>query len=203
MPHRFGSDPEQVIEEAARIICDDGVADYRLALRLAAQEFKMPRLAHSIDKRKIEARVIERQQLFGGDTYRKHLADMRKLGRRLMTFLSDCSPCLAGSTVSGAIGLDHRVQVHVICEPAEAVELRLINANLSFEQGERRYRFAGGLEEVVPLLHVEVDGIGADIAVFDEHSRRSPPLSQVDGKPAKRLRLPELEAVLKQADSPY
>jgi hypothetical protein len=186
----------ELIEEAARLICDEGYADYRTAKKKAAERLGLGRGTNLPDNRQIEAAVLDRQALFGGDAYRSRLRAMRTTAQRAMKLLAQYEPRVAGSTVSGAIGEGHRVQVHLVADHAEAVEILLHDRQIPFEQDERRYRLADGRELQVPLLRFEADDIGVDLAVFDPSTARNPPLSQVDGKPARRLTPEQLRSLL-------
>lgn len=187
---------EELIEEAARLICDEGYADYRVAKHKAAERLGAGRGANLPDNSRIEAAVLSRQQLFGGDAYHQALRDMRRAALQGMRLLAAYQPRLAGSAVSGAIGRGHRVQLHVIADQPEAVEMLLHDRRIPFEQDERRYRLADGREVEVSLLCFEADAVGIDIAVFEPGSERHPPLSQVSGKPARRLNADQLRALL-------
>ena len=197
--HRRPADAlPQLVEEAARLICEEGYADYRLAKLKAAERLGVARSAHQIDNARIEAAVLERQALFGGEDHVRRLHRMRVLALRVMKLLSAYEPRLAGSAVSGAIGEGHRVQIHLVADQPEMVEMMLHDRSIVFEQDERRYRLADGRETPVPLLCLEVEGLGVDVAVFDADSWRNPPLSQIDGKPARRLLPPQVEALLQE-----
>ncbi len=196
MSRRSLASAADLIEEAARLICDEGYADYRMARKKAAERLGLGRGVNLPDNRLIEAAVIDRQALFGGDAYRTRLRSMRNTALRAMKLLAQYEPRLAGSAVSGAIGEGHRVQVHLVADHAEEVELLLHDRQIPFEQDERRYRFADGRELEVPLLRFEADDVGVDLAVFDPGTTRNPPLSQVDSKPVRRLTPEQLRALL-------
>lgn len=196
MSRRSFASAAELIEEAARLICDDGYADYRVAKHKAAERLGLGRGTSLPDNARIEAAVLDRQILFGGDAYRNRLRAMRTTALRAMKLLAAYEPRLSGSAVSGAIGEGHRVQVHLVADRAEAVEILLHDRQIPFDQDERRYRLSDGREIEVPLLRFEADDIGVDLAVFDPGTTRSPPLSQVDGKPAKRLSPEQLRALL-------
>ena len=200
MSRRSLASSAELIEEAARLICDEGYADYRVARQKAAERLGVGRGAQLPDNRAIEAAVLDRQLLFGGDAYRARLRAMRTAALQAMKLLAAYEPRLAGSAVSGAIGDGHRVQIHLVADHAEAVEILLHDRQIPFEQDERRYRLADGREMEVPLLRFEADDLGVDLAVFDPGTVRSPPLSQVDGKPARRL-TPDQLRVLLEADA--
>ena len=196
MSRRSHAASAELIEEAARLICDEGYADYRMAKQKAAERLGVSRGATLPDNAKIEAAVLDRQNLFGGPAYRAQLLDMRRTALRAMRLLSAFDPRLSGSSVSGAIGEGHRVQVHLVADSAESVEMLLHDRQIPFEQDERRYRMADGREAQVPLLRFQADRVGVDLAVFDPASLRHPPLSQVDGKPARRLTTEQLRHLL-------
>ena len=196
MSRRSQAASVELIEEAARLICDEGYADYRVAKQKAAERLGISRGVTLSDNARIEAAVLDRQKLFGGDAYRAQLLDMRRTALRAMRLLSAFDPRLSGSSVSGAIGEGHRVQLHLIADQPETVEMLLHDRHIPFEQDERRYRLADGREAQVPLLRFEADRIGVDLAVFDAGSLRHPPLSQVDNKPARRLTPDQLRALL-------
>lgn len=187
---------EEIAEEAARLICDDGYTDYRQARTRAAQDLGGGRHAPLPELTAIESRVLERQRLFGGAHYVQHLQHMRHTALRAMALLARFEPRLSGGVVSGAIGEGHRVQIHVIADQPEAVEMLLHDRHLGFDQDERRYRLADGRERDIPLLRFEADGIGMDIAVFGPESVRHPPLSPIDGRPARRLGAEQVQALL-------
>lgn len=196
MSRRSQAAAAELVEEAARLICDEGYADYRVAKQKAAERLGVSRRATLPDNAQIEAAVLDRQALFGGDAYRARLLEMRRTALRAMRLLSAFDPRLSGSSVSGAIGEGHRVQLHLVADQPETVEMLLHDRHIPFEQDERRYRLADGREAQVPLLRFEADRVGVDLAVFDAGSLRHPPLSQVDGKPARRLTPAQLRAVL-------
>lgn len=199
MSRRGGAASVELIEEAARLICDDGYTDYRLAKLKAAERLGLGRSPHYPENQQIEAAVLERQALFGGAEYLEHLRRMRVTALRAMKLLGGFAPRLSGSVVTGAIGFGHRVQIHVEADQPEAVEMLLHDRRVRFEQDERRYRLADGRDQQVSLLCIEADGIGIDIAVFDPGTQRNPPLSPIDGRPARRLLADQVQGLLDAA----
>lgn len=196
MGRRDDQDQSEWLEEAARLICDEGYTDYRQARAKAAERLGLRPRGNAPDPSRIEAAVIARQELFGGDAYREGLRAMRQTAVRVMKLLERFDPRLAGGAVTGAIGHAHRVQVHVVSDRPESVEIFLIDRHIAVEQDERRYRLADGREAMISLCCFDADGIGVEVAIFEPGSERHPPLSPVDGKAAKRLTLQQVEALL-------
>jgi len=189
-----------LVQETARIICEERVTDYRVAKHKAAERLGLPQRSGLPDNAQVQQAVIEYQQLFGGENYRRHLRQMRDSALRVMKILSEFSPRLVGGAVSGAVSDAHRVQLHVFADQPESVDMHLHDRSIAFDQDERSYRYAGGREERIPLARFEVDGVGVDVAVFAADGLRRAPLNPSDGLPFRRLDGPQVEALLAGSD---
>ncbi|WP_428381113.1 hypothetical protein [Nevskia ramosa] len=196
-----GSDPSrEVIAEAARIICEEDVLDYRSAKLKALQRLGQksgPGSRGALpDNASIQAAVIEYQRIFGGSDYAGHLIAMRRAAVQAMKLLQPgFSPRLVGAVVSGAITYAHRVQIHGFADRPETLDFFLQDRGIPFEQDERDYRYPDGTEVPVPLARFEAGEIGIDIAMFGLDDLRRTPLSPSDGLPMKRLNLADAEAL--------
>lgn len=189
-----GHDTASLIHEAARIICEEAVTDYRTAKRKAAERLGISNGALP-DNAQIEAEVISWQQLYGGDAYHERLAQMRQTAVQAMRLLKSFDPRLVGGAVSGAISNAHRVQLHAYGDKAEMLEVFLLERGIPCEQGERDYRYADGSQDSVPLVRFEAGEIGIDVAVFTPEDARRAVLSPIDGQPMRRLSLAQAEAL--------
>ncbi|MFT4045106.1 MAG: hypothetical protein QM661_00245 [Solimonas sp.] len=188
-----GPDRSGIAEEAARIICEEALTDYRGAKQKALERLGLPPRTPLPDNARIEAAVIDYLRLFGGKSYEARLRRMRKLAPRLMRRLKTFEPRLTGSAVSGAVTAAHRLQLHVFADQAESLDVFLMELGIDYDEGERRYRYPDGRDVAIPLARFEFDGVGIDIAVFPHGELKRPPLSPNDGLPYKRLDLTEAE----------
>ncbi|MDP3293632.1 MAG: hypothetical protein Q8M37_02700 [Nevskia sp.] len=192
-----GSDlSREVIAEAARIICEEDVLDYRSAKLKALQRLGLSSRGALPDNASIQAAVIEYQRIFGGSDYAGHLIALRRAAVQAMKLLqADFSPRLVGAVVSGAITAAHRVQIHGFADRPETLDFFLQDRGIPFAQDERDYRYPDGSEVPVPLARFEAGEIGIDIAMFGLDDLRRTPLSPSDGLPMKRLNLADAEAL--------
>jgi len=192
-----GSDlSREVIAEAARIICEEDVLDYRSAKLKALQRLGLSSRGALPDNASIQAAVIEYQRIFGGNDYAGHLIAMRRAAVQAMKLLqSGFSPRLVGAVVSGAITAAHRVQIHGFADRPETLDFFLQDRGIPYLQDERDYRYPDGTEVPVPLARFEAGEIGIDVAMFGLDDLRRTPLSPSDGLPMKRLNLADAEAL--------
>lgn len=189
-----------ITQEAARIICEEQLTDYRLAKQKAAQRLGLGTKSPMPDNADVQKAVVEYQQLFGGTAYRQQLHDMRLTAVKAMKLLAPFHPRLVGAVVTGAVTAAHRVQLHAFAEKPEALDIFLQDCKVQFEQGERTYRHARGAEQHIPLASFDAGGIGIDVAIFSEDDERAVLLNPLDGKPYKRLDLTAAEALCISSD---
>lgn len=185
-----------LVEEAARIVCEELVVDLRAAKLKAAERLGLPPRTPLPDNARVQQAALEYLQLFGGEEYRARLAAMRRLAIRLMRHLAPFQPRLVGGAVSGVVTRAHRLQLHLFADQAENLDVFLIEQGIAFEQGERDYRYADGGQEAVPLARLELDGLGVDLAVFPAEDLRRAPINPSDGQAYRRLDLAAAEKLL-------
>jgi hypothetical protein len=185
--------PGAIAKEIARLICEEQITDVRLARQKAAERHDFSLHAGQPDNAEIQQAVIEYQRLFGGEEYRERLRLMRRTAVRAMRQLGELRPRLVGGTVNGAVTAAHRVQLHAFADQPEAIDMLLHDRGVRFEEGERNYRFTDGRMQKIPLACFEIDGIGVDVAMFEDDPRRATPINPADGMPYLRLALAEAE----------
>lgn len=185
-------------EEAARVICEEEITDYRLAKRKAVERLGLPPNTPLPDNARIEAAVIEYQRLYGGREYADHLRALRQVAVKALRLLAQFEPRLVGGAVSGAVSTAHRVQLHAFADKAEQLDIFLQDRGIPYEEDERDYRYSDGSQASVPIVHFEADTVGVDVAMFSPDELRHPPLSPTSGQIMKRLTLAEAEKLAAQ-----
>lgn len=185
--------PDAIAREIARLICEEQITDVRLARQKTAERHGLSLHAGQPDNAEIQQAVIEYQRLFGGKAYRDRLRLMRRTAVRAMRQLGEFRPRLVGGAVTGAITAAHRVQLHAFADKPESLDMLLHDRGVRFEEAERSYRFTDGRIQKVPLVCFEIDGVGVDVAMFEDDPRRATPINVADGLPYLRLALAEAE----------
>ena len=189
----LGVQRSRVVQEAARIICEDGLADYRLAKQKAVERLGLGFGTPLPSNADIQDAVIQYQRLFGGRSYANRLTHLRRTAVQAMRLLAEYRPRLVGAVATGATTDAHKVQLHCFADKPEQIDMLLADAGLRHEVSERRYRLASGDTLDVPVLTFMAEDVGVDVAVFPERSQREAPLSPADGLPMKRLEIAAVE----------
>lgn len=194
----LGTHGSSLVQEAARIVCEDGLTDYRLAKQKAAERLGLHAGAKMPSNAEIHDAVIQYQRIFGGQAYATRLARMRKTAVQAMRMLEDFEPRLVGAVATGATTEAHHVQLHCFADKPEAIDWLLESRGLKYEVDERRYRYPDGHHRDIPVITFMADDVGVDIAVFPERNVRGAPLSPTDGQVVKRLDIAAAELLAAQ-----
>lgn len=197
--HALGAQRSRVVQEAARIICEDGLSDYRLAKQKAVERLGLGFGTPLPSNADIQAAVIQYQRLFGGRAYASRLTHLRRTAVQAMRMLAEFQPRLVGAVASGATTDNHHVQLHCFADKPEQIDVLLESKGLRHEVSERRYRYPDGQTGDVPVLTFMAADVGVDVAVFPERGMRDTPLSPTDGQAFRRLDLAAAEALAAEA----
>jgi hypothetical protein len=189
---------QAVAEEAARIMREQGVADYLLAKRKAADRMGVTDASILPRNTEIEAALVAHQRLFGAGRHAADLAALRRSALEAMRLLSDFQPRLVGPVLTGTASPHSEINLHLFSESPEAVSLRLEDRGVPHEVLERRMRFERDRTLTYPALRFVAGRQTVDAVVFPLDGIRQAPSSPVDGKPMRRATAAEVEALLQE-----
>jgi len=186
-------------QEAARIIVDHGIRDYRLAKIKAAERLGMNTRGALPGNSEIERAVSEHLQLFSGDTHAALLRTLRQAALEAMTLLAEFSPRLVGPVLHGTADENSAINLHLFADTPEAVAFFLHEHGIACQPYERRLKQRRG-RQVRPDSFAgyafRYEGEVIEATVFPVDGIRQAPLSPIDGKPIRRLAVAGVRALL-------
>lgn len=188
-------DRQLLIDTAARIMAEEGVRDFQLAKRKAAQRLSLPETRNWPGNVEIE-RAFEAHLLLFHPELPELRDRLRRAAAEAMRFLAEFEPRLVGAVLSGWVTRFSVVQLHVVASTPEDFSLFLDQSAIPSEQVEKKMRFGGDRVAVVPTFQFVADDVPLDVSVFDPLLRREAPLSPIDGRPMPRATLKDLEQLL-------
>ena len=183
-------------QEAARIIVDQGVQDFGVAKRKAAERLGLSDRGSLPGNSEIELAVSEHLQIFRADSHLNLLQTMRAAALSAMQMLSPFTPRLVGPVLAGTAGEHSAVNLHVFSDSAEQVAILLYQGGVAYRPFERRYKSRRGRTETYAafsFLHCD-STIEATVFPFD--GIRQAPISPVDGRPMQRADARAVQAML-------
>jgi hypothetical protein len=176
-----------VAQEAARIIVDHGIRDYRLAKKKAAARLGVLSRGALPGNSEIEAAVAEHLQIFGGESHADQLRLMRVAALSAMELLAEFSPRLVGPVLVGTADEHSAVNLHVFADSDEVVAMELADIGLNYRSYERRLKSRRGRVETYAGFEFHHSHNAIQATVFPIDGIRQAPISPVDGKPMRRV----------------
>lgn len=183
-------------QEAARIIVEQGIEDYRSAKIKAAERLGMSTRGALPGNPEIEQAVSEHLKLFGRESHNDLLRGLRKAAMSAMELLVQFSPRLVGPVLHGTAAANAAVNLHVFADSAEMVALQLQESSISYKSFERRLKARRGQADTFAGFRFTHDESCIEATVFPVDGMRQAPISPVDGKPMKRADRSAVEALL-------
>jgi hypothetical protein len=191
----------RLAEEAARIILDEGVRDYGLAKRKAADHLGLDARRELPTNAEIEQAVLERNRLFESPATRREYRNRLEAAAVVMDRLDALQPRLVGPLLLGILEPQPIINLHGFAETVEEVIIELADRGITTRTGERHYG-RGGRNIRMPYLSFRgPEGLDIELTVFPPDGLRQAPPSPIDGKPMRRLNLAGVRELLDRTET--
>jgi hypothetical protein len=182
----------EVAHEAARIMREQGIKDYMLAKRKAAERVGVSNRSGLPGNEEVEAALKEQQRIFGGPEYENRLAMLRSTAGRAMRIFEDFEPRLVGSVLTGAVTDHSDVNLHVFSDAPEVIAFRLMERGIPYQVAERRVRYPVDRTDCMPAYRFAAGDVTVEVVIFPCSRIRQAPCCPVDGRPMRRASLADL-----------
>ena len=176
-----------VAQEAARIIVDHGVRDYRVAKQKAAERLGMSARGSLPGNAEVEAAVADHLQIFSGNSHEDLLRLMRTAALSAMELLAEYSPRLVGPVLAGTADENSAVNLHLFADSPEMIAMDIGDMGIQFRPYERRLKSRRGQVEMYAGFEFNHQNETIQATVFPIDGIRQAPISPIDGKPMKRI----------------
>lgn len=194
--NRAAGQRQRLAYEAARIMADEGAADFERARRKAAE-----RIGHS-DRRcwpsneEIQDALLAHRRLFYGDRQVRELEHLRRQALAAMRKFAPFRPRLVGPALTGTGDAAQGVRLFLFASRPEDVVFALIDQGIPWEEREISLRYAGGVRRVHPVFGFVAGETPFALVVLPPEAQRNPPLDPVSERPDKGADVGEVERLL-------
>ena len=177
---------QMLAQEAARIIVEQGIQDFRLAKIKAAERLGLTGRGSLPGNSEIQQAVGEHLTLFGRESHINLLEALRRAALAAMDILSPFSPRLVGPVLHGTAAANSAINLHVFSDTPELIAMKLDENRLSYRPYERRLKSRRDKAETFAGYRFFQDDASVEATVFPVDGMRQAPISPVDGRPMKR-----------------
>ena len=184
---------KMLAQEAARIIVEQGIEDYRIAKTKAAERFGMTDRGSLPGNPEIEQAVSEHLKLFGRESHLDLLRALRQAAISAMGLLAPFTPRLVGPVLHGTAAANSPVNLHIFSDSAELVAQTLQDSSVQYRGFERRLKSRRDRADTYSAFRFMHDDSSIEATVFPVDGLRQAPISPVNGKPMQRA---DMNAVL-------
>lgn len=191
-----------IASEAARLMYEDGVREYRDAKRKAAKRFgpgkalslgsHLPTNAEIHDEL---ARLIASRE---EEVLPERLLRLRLIALSYLELFSDFSPYLVGSVLSGAVTERSDIDIHLFSDSVEAVEELLSGHEFPYNTETVSIR-KGGVIKNYTHIYLDHQGVEIECSVYPEREKQHRTISSITGKPMDRAGWKQLKNLVAQA----
>lgn len=185
-----------IAREAARLISEHGIHDFRHAKRKAANRLGIHDDQALPRNREIDQALREHQRLFLADSQPRALRQRREAACDAMRFFARFQPRLVGSVLNGTADEHSAVQLHLFCDDVEAFTRFLHEHDIPARQQTRRLRLTRDTQADYPMFLLTADGLPFDLTLMPQDQLRHAPLDPLDEHPMSRATLSAVEALL-------
>ena len=200
MPRKRNNGSERqrkmLAQEAARIIVNHGVRDYRVAKQKAAERLGIAARGSLPGNAEIESAVAEHLTLFGGEAHEDRLRLMRVAALSAMDLLSAFSPRLVGPVLTGTADENSVVNLHLFADSPEIIALELEQLGFAYRAYERRLKSRRNQVDSYSGFEFNHGNNAIQATVFPVDGIRQAPMSPIDGKPMRRVDRASVQALL-------
>lgn len=173
-------------QEAARIIVDQGIEDFRLAKNKAAERLGMSNFGSLPGNAEIQLAVSEHLKLFGRESHVNFLRALRQVALSAMHMLAPFTPRLVGPVLDGTAAAGSAINLHVFADHSELVATSLQHSEVQYRPYERRLKSRRDQTDTFAGFRFHHDDAAVEATVFPLHGMRQAPISMVDGKSMQR-----------------
>jgi hypothetical protein len=172
-PQRRDLMREQLAQQAAKLMAEDGIVDHAFAKRKAARQLGASDTQHLPSNQEVDEALHSYRLLYQQDSHPEILHQLREEALDAMRLLASFHPYLTGSVLSGTAGEHSDINLILFSDDEKAVLLFLLKNNIEFEDSEWITRI-GGHEETVPSYTMTTEsGTQIHIVVLPENALHS------------------------------
>ncbi len=194
-----------IAREAARLMYEEGVREYRDAKRKAAKRYgpgtALALGSHLPTNAEIHREVQRLIELHEETVLPERLLRLRVLALSFLELLAPFHPYLVGSVLSGAVTDESDIDIHLFADDVEEVEEFLREKGVAFDREVVTVR--RGAEFVqYPHLYLEEEGVVIECTVYPPGEIRRVPRSSITGKAMERANERRLRKIIVGATQP-
>ena len=188
---------QQLAQEAARLIAEEGIDDFSVAKQKAAVRLHAPNTHNLPRNDEIQQALLEYQRLFQSDSQPHSLQQLRQTACKAMAFFKQFEPRLVGAVADGSANKFSAITLHLFADSNEAFYIFLLNHRIPHTLDSQHLTLANDQVVEQPRYHMELEGCAIELVIFEHGGIRQAPRDPVTRKPMQRLSIERVEELIR------
>ncbi len=190
---------QQLAQEAARLIAEDGIKDFQTAKQKAALRLHAPQTHNLPRNDEIQLALNQYQRLFKADSQPHHLRRLRQISCEAMRFFESFEPRLVGTVLDGSANEYSEITLHLFTDTQEDLSIFLLDQGIPFEQCSQTVRMPNDASVLIPGYRLVMQDAPVLLLVFDHKGMRQAPRCPTTSRPMQRFSLKKVEELIQLA----
>lgn len=187
---------QMIAQQAARMMAEEGVADYAHAKRKAARQLGADDVHCLPTNTEIERELKLYNDIYADEKdHAGYLRQLRNDALATMHLLERFNPQLTGTVLDGTAGRYAETDIHLFADSLKDVEIFLLNNGIPYHVAEKTYRF-GNDRRKIPMFNLEGPHGAIRLSVFGTDDSRRAPRSLFGNGAQQRAAVKMVEALL-------
>lgn len=199
-PDRASGARQRLAYEAARIMVEQGLADFDRARRKAAERTGILDRRRWPSNEAIQEALLTQLRLFRDQDHAEGLGQLRRHAIEAMRAFQGFSPRLVGPVLDGTGPVELGIQLYLFAERPEEVVFRLLDRQIPWQERERSFRYRGGERRTHPVFRFFAGETPVELIVLPRAALRNPPLDPVTERPDRGADMAALERLMSEGE---
>jgi predicted nucleotidyltransferase len=194
-----------IAQEAARLMYEEQIREYRTAKRKAARRFGPEQSLslgnHLPSNAEIRQELMRLLDLHEEQLRPERLLQLRLLALKYLELMAPFRPYLVGSVLSGCVTERSDIDIHLFAESPEDVAGFLGAEGIPFEEKLVTVRQGGKYLDYIHF-YLEDQGIEIECSIYTPKERHRVPRSSITGQPMERADAKKLRRLIASGLTP-
>ena len=187
---------DMIAQEAAKIIAEKGIQQFGQAKFKAAENLNAMDNGCLPSNSDIEKKLIEYYQLFQTDVHLDHIKSLRKIALDIMHIFDNYQIYLVGPVANGTANVASAINFHIASEDESEIIQTLTKNDLTHKPYDRKIKFNEKTIKLVNGIKTIYKNTDIELTIFNHKEIRHAPLSRIDNKPMKRIKIKLLQEMI-------
>ncbi len=198
-----------IAQAAARMMVEDGVADFAYAKKKAGRQLGVTDAFCLPSNSEIEEEIRLYHALYLSEEQPGMLHELRQDALKVMQLFERFHPHLTGPVLDGTAGPYSETHIHLFADSAKDVEIFLLNQQIPYQSGDKSFRVRDrrandkkNAERLkVPTFTLEGPNGPIKLSVFEYDDMRFATKHPAHGQNAERMDMQGLQTLLAQSSA--